>query len=265
MKFIPLTIRGFAVWLGLAVATIASAQSTGTITGRVQDGTTGRYLNNARITVEGANRDTFTNQDGEFAIGNLPPGDVTLRVFYTGRPPETASVSVAAGQSVQRDFVLGSAPATTAAKRGDTVMLDAFTVDAAKAQSAAEIAINEQRFAANIKTVVSTAAFGDIGQDNVGEFLKYLPGVEAVYGDMNINNVSLLGMPTAGTPVSIDGASVVSTSTLATDRNTNFQAISLNNVSRIEVSKVALPDQRADSVGGSVNMVSRSAFERSRP
>src|SRR6185436_16054977 len=119
MKFIPLTIRGFAVWLGLAVATIASAQSTGTITGRVQDGATGRYLNNARITVEGANRDAFTNQDGEFAIGNLPSGNVTLRVFYTGRQPETATVAVVAGQSAQRDFVLASTPAKAGAVSTD--------------------------------------------------------------------------------------------------------------------------------------------------
>jgi len=87
---------------------------------------------------------------------------------------------------------------------------------------------------------------------------------------MNINNVQLRGMPTGLTPVAMDGASIVSSSSLATDRNTNFQAISLNNVSlnnvsRIEVSKVAMADTRADSVGGSVNLISRRTFEHSRP
>src|SRR5437588_12727140 len=90
----------------LALGTAASAQTSGTISGRVLDGTSGHYLNNARITVEGANRDVFTNALGEFQIANLPPGDVVLRVFYTGQEVQTATVAVSAGQSVQRDFPL---------------------------------------------------------------------------------------------------------------------------------------------------------------
>ena len=265
MKIFLLCSRWSLVSLALALTTVLSAQTIGTITGRVQDGRSGRYLNNARVTVEGTNRDVFTNALGEYQIANLPQGDVVLRVFYTGQEVQTATVALAPGQTVQQDFILTGVLVKAGRKPGETVVLDAFTVDASRAESAAEIAINEQRFAANIKTVVSTAAFGDIGQDNIGEFLKYLPGVEAVYGDMNINNVQLRGMPTGLTPVSMDGASIVSSSTLATDRNTNFQAISLNNVSRIEVSKVAMADTRADSVGGSVNLISRSAFEHSRP
>lgn len=258
-------VHSSVIAIALVLASAASAQVTATIAGRVQDAATGQYLNNARVSVEGANRDVFTNALGEYQIANLSPGEVVLRVFYTGQEPQTATISLGAGETVQRDFALTGVFAKTPLKPGETVVLDAFTVDAKRAESAAEIAINEQRFAANIKTVVSTAAFGDIGQDNIGEFLKFMPGVEAVYGDMNINNVQLRGMPTGLTPVSMDGAAIVSSSPAATDRNTNFQAISLNNVSRIEVSKVATPDSRADSVGGSINMVSRSAFEHSRP
>lgn len=258
-------LAGFLFVVGTLGIAQAKAEPTGGVAGRIRDAATGQYLTNARVTVEGLNRDTFTTALGEYQIADLPPGPVVLRVFYTGQQPQSATASIVAGQIATQDFALSGVFEKGPTKAGDAVVLDAFTVAAKKAESAAEIAINEQRFAANIKTVVSTAAFGDIGQDNVGEFLKFLPGVEAVYGDMNINNVQLRGMPTAGTPVSMDGASMVSSSTLATDRNVNFQAISLNNVSRIEVSKVALPDQRSDSVGGSVNMVSRSAFEHSRP
>jgi outer membrane receptor for monomeric catechols len=39
---------------------------------------------------------------------------------------------------------------------------------------------------------------------------------------------------------------------------------SLNNVSRVEVTKVPTPATPADSLAGSINMVSKSAFERSR-
>jgi len=85
---------------------------------------------------------------------------------------QTATVALAPGQTVQQDFILTGVFVKAGRKPGETLVLDAFTVDASRAESAAEIAINEQRFAANIKRVVSTAAFGDIGQDNIGESLK---------------------------------------------------------------------------------------------
>ena len=261
-----------SAWFALACSVVPAGHaaeptvsSTATITGRVQDGATGSYLANARLTIVDANRDAFTTQSGEYQIAGLAPGEITLRVYYTGQQPQTVTVRVAAGETAQRDFTLTGVSVAAAAKEGEAIVLDAFTVAAKRAGDAAELAINEQRFAPNIKSVVSTAAFGDIGQDNIGEFLKFMPGVEAEYGDMNINNVRLRGMPTAQTPVSLDGASIVASSPTTTDRNTNFQAMSLNNVSRIEVSKVAMPDSRADSVGGSINLITRSAFDHSRP
>lgn len=237
----------------------------GALTGRVQNRMTGLYLNNARLTIEGTPYEAFTNDAGEYHFDELPAGPVRLKAFYTGMQPQTVPLIVPAGGTITQDFSLSGAFALAAAKEGEEVVLEAFVVASAKESSASEIAINEQRFSANIKSVVSTTAFGDIGQDNIGEFLKFMPGVEAVYGDMNISNVALRGMPSTLTPVSMDGASIVSTSTLSTDRNTSFAAISLNSVSRIEVSKVPLPDSRADSVGGSVNLVSRTAFEHSKP
>src|SRR5690606_2411717 len=40
--------------------------------------------------------------------------------------------------------------------------------------------------------------------------------------------------------------------------------MALNDISRIEVTKVPTPSSPADSLAGSVNLVSKSAFERSR-
>jgi hypothetical protein len=58
------------------------------------------------------------------------------------------------------------------------VQLDSFIVAASRDMTAAALAVNEQRFAQNIKTVLSTDTFGDIADGNVGEFVKFLPGRE---------------------------------------------------------------------------------------
>jgi len=49
--------------------------------------------------------------------------------------------------------------------------------------------VGEQRFAPNIKNVVSADAHGDVAEGNVAEFMKYLPGVNVVYGDAAANSI----------------------------------------------------------------------------
>src|SRR6202008_3567397 len=46
---------------------------------------------------------------------------------------------------------------------------------------------------------------------------------------------------------------------------TNFEQVSINNMSRIEVVQSPTPESQGSALGGSVNMIPRSAFERSRP
>jgi hypothetical protein len=68
-------------------------------------------------------------------------------------------------------------------------------VSSARDTNAASIAINEQRFAPNAKNVVSTDALGIVGENNIGEFVKFLPGVEVVTDQMNAVAIQLRGMP----------------------------------------------------------------------
>ena len=68
------------------------------------------------------------------------------------------------------------------------------------------IALNEQRNAPNIKNVVSADEFGDIGEGNLGEFMKYLPSVTADFADPTILSISVRGLNAHLTTVTADGA-----------------------------------------------------------
>jgi hypothetical protein len=57
------------------------------------------------------------------------------------------------------------------------VKLDPFVFTASKLTEGEALATNEQRFAPNIKNVVSTDAFGDVPEGNIAEFMRFLPGV----------------------------------------------------------------------------------------
>ncbi len=65
--------------------------------------------------------------------------------------------------------------------------------------------------------------------------------------------------------VTMDGDRVASSQSAGAGRTFEFEQASLNNIETIEVTKAPTPDMDADSIGGNVNIVSKSAFSRSQP
>jgi iron complex outermembrane recepter protein len=251
-------------WTLLALAftaafafSVASAQSSGTgvIEGRVLNTATGTYLENARVSVVGTSVTAFTNNGGEYRLAGVPAGPATVRVFFTGLGTVSATVQVAAGGVTAKDFTL---------EPGDTVKLDAFVVATEKETNASALAINEQRFAPSIKSVVAADEFGTVTEGNVAEFLKFIPGVSLDYVAADARSAQVRGMPSSGTAVMVDGMRVANSGSGSPGRSFEFDQLSINNVSRIEVTKGPTPDSPSDAIGGTVNMVSKSAFERTR-
>lgn len=263
MNLLPLP-RGWRL-LALAVsfivgASLALAQpSTGTVEGRVLNVATGRYLNNARVTVEGTSLQAFTNEFGEYRLNGVPAGQAKVSATFTGLDPQTATVSVPSGGNVRADLNL------TSVERygpGETVTLEAFKVAAQREFEGNALAINEQRYAPNVKVVMAADAFGDVTEGNVGEFLKYLPGITVDYVAADVRTVSVRGFADTFTTVSVDGMRTTSSVSGNSNRVFEFEQVSINNMARVEVTKVPTPEMPADSLGGSVNMISKNAFER---
>jgi TonB-dependent receptor len=243
----------------------ASATSTGAVAGRIQNVATGQYLNNVRVTVKGTELVAFTDQTGSFRLSGVPGGPAVLEVFFTGLDIQQIAVTVRAGETLNQDVNLTSAT-RYGANVSDTVKLDSFVVATSRETDGTAIAINEQRFSPNIKNVVAADAMGDVMDGNVGEFLKFMPGITAEYdrdSGGSVSSVSVRGFPTSMAVVSGDGLQMASTgNTVGTSRVFQFTQVSINNISRLEVTKVPTPSNPADSMAGSIDMVSKSSFER---
>lgn len=238
------------------------AQSAGgTITGRVQNSATGASLGNARVSVKGTNIVAFTDDSGTYQLNGVAPGNVTVRVFFTGYEEQEVPVSVSAGQSAQADVKLNSRSLVT--KPGEVVQLDAFTVQSTKETNAANIAVNEQRFAGNITSVVSTEEFGTMIDSNPGEFLKYLPGIDVDYFANNITGVSVRGLGANNTELNFDGMTMASMNAESVGRAFEVQYATMSDIARAEIRKLPLPSDSSNSIGGTINLVRRSAFEYS--
>lgn len=252
------------VFLGLAAAApiagaVEGGTTTGTITGRVQNVATGQYLNNARISIKGTKHSIYTDSFGVFRLVDVPSGPVVVEVFYTDLDLAQVSLVVPSAGTVDHEVKLSSVARYGAT--ADAVKLDAFVVAANRETDARAIAINEQRFAPNIKNVQSADSLGSILGDSVGEFLRFMPGITAEHDNSDIASISLRGIGGDKTAITVDGAPASNLFVTAT-RTVDLRSMSLNDVSRFEVTKVPTPAMSADSLAGSVNMVSKSAFDR---
>jgi iron complex outermembrane receptor protein len=270
--------RWFATLLAIALATLtpfaAAQEATGTIRGKVQNASNGAYLKNVNVAVTGTNLATTTDEFGNFELTRVPAGERTVKATYVGEAELTATVQVSAGAAVNQDFTFRKTSSTELDKEG-RVVLDPFRVSTERYRNADAIAIAEERTSVNIKNVVSVEAFGNVPNGNVGEFVKFLPGVQVDYGAFNSNGqgyaesdatgISIRGFGPEDTAILINGMPVASASPGNLSRQVAIDQLTINNASRIEITKVPTPDMPANSMGGQVNLITKSAFEQAKP
>lgn len=103
-----------------AVCTDATAQTTGTVSGQVLNSAAQQPIPGVQVFVVGTGRGSLTNQNGQYAITNVPAGTRTVRALIIGFSQTDQSITVVAGQNTQAVFAL----------RPSAIELDAIVVNA---------------------------------------------------------------------------------------------------------------------------------------
>lgn len=239
-----------ALFLFLGHAAYAQSAGTGSIRGSVANAATRHQLRGAAVRIAGTPLATFTETDGSFFFAAVPAGRHQVAVDYTGLDQQSTTVTVVAGGTASVEFGLSSSIYTMAE----------FVV--ATEREGEAFAINEQRRAANIKNVVSSDAFGNTTEANVGDFLKNLPGVSIEYQAGDPRAFSLRGVDSTLTAVTMDGNRYANAASSTDNRRVELEQLSIQNIETIEVTKAPTPAQEADALGGSVNLITKNAFSQ---
>lgn len=247
-------------WLGLALApavttaaadnnSSAQAGAMGSISGIVTNSATGRALEGARVVVQGTTKETFTDKQGNYRFFGVPAGRVVLSISYTGLDTLTDdAVNVTAGTNTRRDIGMTA----------NIYTLGKFVVPGEREGNA--LAITLQRQSTGVKNVVSTDAFGSLGA-NPADLLARLPGVQGETDGSAIRYVRIRGLDHNLNSITLDGNRVANAASAGSSREFQFTQIGADSIGRIEVIKSPTPDMDADSIGGVVNMVSKSALD----
>ncbi|MBL9199043.1 MAG: TonB-dependent receptor [Opitutaceae bacterium] len=239
-----------SVLASLLLSATALAQSTGTVTGTITNAATSHHLEGAEISLAPGGASAFTTRDGRYTLANVAPGDYTATVRYTGLDPKIASVRVAAGAAATLDVGLTSA----------VYQLDKFVVEGEREGNA--LAITQRRNAGNVKDVISSDAFGNVADLNLGNFLQRMPGVSKEESEGEILLIRIRGVDSNMNAVSIDGTRGSNGSTRSLNRGFEIDKVPADFIETIEITKAATPDMDADSIGGSVNLKTKSALDR---
>ena len=230
----------------------------------MSDPVKGVNLLGAEVGVEGTPKVTRTDSTGWFRLSDLPLGAVTVKVSYPGYVPVSRKIQLEPSILSRVEFELSDRVA--AGREGEVVQLNEFSVSASREMDARTWALEEQRNAANLKRVISSDAFGDDGTGNVGNFLKFFAGVNATGdGGDEPYRVSLRGMPHSSTAYTMNGNPIFNTPESGADRTFTLQEVTLANIARVEVAKSPTPSMWGEFLGGSINLVNKSAFERTKP
>lgn len=240
------------------VTRFALAQAgTGTVTGRILNEATGQYLRNASVTVVGTNITVVAEAGGVYTLTGVPAGQARITVVYAGLDPTEVTVNVAPGAIVTRDLGMSS-------KADDTGVIKLGEFRVATERDGNFAAIQEQKSALEIKQVVSSDAFGDVSEGNVGEFIKLLPGVMMDYVNADVRTVSIGGMDPKYATILMDGAPIASagSSAIGTGRAFEFEQLSISSIETVELSKTPTPDISGSALAGVLNLRSRGAFDR---
>lgn len=229
-----------------------TALADGAIAGTVKDAERGDLLQGASVRIMPGGLETVTDRTGEFFFPRISAGSYTLEASYLGRATKTSTVTVVDGKTARVDTAVGES----------AVVMEAFHVESIREGQAR--AINQQLTSATIKNIISADAIGNLPDRTVGEALGRLPGVNVVDDSF----ASVRGTPAKHNSVTLDGERLTTsgndlytTSTTDDTRAVDLSLIPSELVGGIEVTKALTADMDVDSFGGTINLVTRSAFE----
>ena len=220
------------------------ATGTATLTGWVSNAATGNLLLGAMVQLPGLGRSALTDDTGLYVFRELPAGEHEVVASYAGLDAGRDRIAVQAGAAVRRNFDLTS----------KAYLLDAFVVGGQREGGAA--AITMQRNADNVKNVVAMDSYGDLPNLSAGEVAALLPGIAVGLADDGVvNGIMVRGMSASLNRVTVDGGLVAGSGMNRSFAPERYAGASFD---QLELSKGQTPDRGADSLGGSINLKSRS-------
>nr|WP_320049958.1 TonB-dependent receptor [uncultured Desulfuromonas sp.] len=221
--------------------------ANGRVAGQVKDSVNSINLMGVLVSADNGHTKTVTDRAGNYTI-SLGSGEHTLTFSYLGYSDVIRQVTVAEDSISPLDIDFGS----------EGMQMDEMVVSGQAVGQAR--ALNQQKNAPNLMNIVASDAIGRFPDQNAAEALDRIPGV-SIERDMGEGRfVIVRGIDPHLNSASIDGISLASAE--AGTRAVLLDVMPTNVMGSLIVTKALTADMPADSIGGHIEIVSPSAYDR---
>ncbi|KFZ39033.1 hypothetical protein HR45_01145 [Shewanella mangrovi] len=230
--------------LALACAMLLSMPAVAAeIKGQIID-STGAAIQGVPVTLTGMSRVQLSDASGQFSFANLPAGDYQLQA---GREQGvTEQISLTAEQLYQTSVTLADANIEHLSVIGQSGALSR--------------SLSAQRNADNFITVSSADAIGEFPDSNAAESLQRMAGLSIERDQGEGRFVRVRGLSPDLNAVTYNGSTLPAPE--SGTRAVALDVIPSDLLESLTVTKTLTPDMDADSLGGSVDIKSLSAFDK---
>lgn len=243
IKFKYFKVALTAVLICFSMATFALSAEKGRLTGQVKDSSNNNFLKGVLVTSGEGQAKTVTSRDGSYSL-SLTAGKHTVTFNYLGYDPITKSVEIKSNESVKLDVGFED----TSYMLGEIVVYGQAS------------ALNQQKNAINLKNIVSSDAIGLFPDQNAAEALDRIPGVSIERDQGEGRFVIIRGIDPHLNSASVDGVPLASAE--ADTRAVLLDTLSMSVMESIVLTKALTADMPADSIGGHIDIVTPSAYDR---
>jgi TonB-dependent receptor len=227
---------------------VLNAQTSGKIVGRITDANTGEGLAGANLQIEGTYYGAASDRFGKFLIQKVPFGSHTLVVSYIGYEEYTSEITISATEPVATHNVVMK----VSALKGEAIVVEGLREGQMKA-------LSQQRTAPNIKNVVAREQMAKFPDYNAAEVVKRVPGVAVERALGEGRYVLIRGTEPRLSNLTVNGQTLASSR--RKERYSQLDIVGSNQMASMEVIKALTPDMEGNAIGGTVNIITRSAFD----
>lgn len=227
------------------ICLIATAQEgNGTLRGRIYD-VNKQTLPGATVYISELKSGVVSDVNGFYLLPKIPAGTYHITISYVGYQTEEFSVKIEAGKTVEKEITL----------KNTTKQLS--EVEVGGTFQGYQKAMNYQKNSLNMRNVVSADQVGRFPDANIGDAMKRIPGINVQYDQGEARFGQIRGTSPDFSSVTINGNRLPSAE--GDIRNVQLDLIPADMIQTIVVNKVVTADMDADAIGGSVNLVTKSA------
>jgi TonB-dependent receptor len=234
----------FLVLFLLPISQASAQAAKGTITGDVKDNG-GAALQGATVSLKPQIRPIVSDALGQFTITDMSPGEYAVTIAYVGFSSYDGTVTVVAGQTATIHAVL------TVASRNDEVIVTADRLFG-EAES-----INRTKAAENIVQVLPADVIVSLPNANIADALGRMSSVTIERDEGEGKYVQIRGTEPRLSNTMVDGVTVPSPESGV--RQIKLDTIASDLVGSVELNKTLQANIDADGIGGSVNLVTKTA------